>query len=74
MKTIRSPHLSVFFCTCVAVLLLMAQRLAKAEITGQWNFTDGLAADIGQDLEWNCEQGEADFGKASKFKVKSINQ
>ena len=51
----------------------MTPRLAKAEITGQWNFTDGLTADIGQDLEWNYEQGEADFGKASKFKVKSIN-
>ncbi len=51
----------------------MTPRLLKAEITGQWDFTDGLAADIGQDLEWNYEQGEADFGKASKFKVKSIN-
>ena len=51
MKTIRSTHLSGFFYAYVAVLLLMAPRFAKAEITGQWNFNDTLTAEIGQDLE-----------------------
>ena len=55
------------------MLLIMTPYSSKAEITGQWNFTDGLTAKIGQDLEWNFDQGEAKFGKASDFKVKPID-
>ena len=55
------------------ILLIITANTSKAEITGQWNFTDGLTAKIGQDLEWNFDQGEAKFGKASDFKVKDIN-
>ncbi|MBT5619217.1 MAG: hypothetical protein HOJ65_00485 [Verrucomicrobia bacterium] len=73
MKTIISLGKAGFPAACCVVLLLLSPRLAKAEITGQWNFTDGLSAEIGQDLEWDYEQGEAKFGKASELKAKPIN-
>ena len=60
-------------CICFWLVFLISPNNPKAEITGQWNFTDGLTAKIGQDLEWNFDQGEAKFGKASEFKVKAID-
>ncbi|MED5381219.1 MAG: hypothetical protein VYC47_01510 [Verrucomicrobiota bacterium] len=73
MKLIRSFNRSGAVSACVFAVLIATPRLAKAEITGQWNFTDGLAAEIGQDLEWNYEQGDAKLGKASELKAKPIN-
>ncbi|HAH97958.1 MAG TPA: hypothetical protein DCO70_01385 [Verrucomicrobiales bacterium] len=73
MKIIQLFYKSSVFYAFNIVLLISNLGLGKADITGQWNFTNGLQAEIGQDLEWNYEQGEAEFGKASKFKVKTLN-
>ena len=73
MKLIRSFNRSGTVSACIFAVLIATPRLTKGEITGQWNFNDGLTAEIGQDLEWNYEQGEAGLGKASEFKVKSLN-
>ena len=59
--------------TTILAFLLGIPLSINAEITGQWNFTDGLAAEIGQDLEWNFDQGEARFGKGSEFKLKALD-
>ena len=32
-----------------------------------------LSAEIGQDLEWNFDQGEAQFGKGSAFRLKPLD-
>ena len=36
--------------TTILAFLLGIPLSTNADITGQWNFTDGLAAEIGQDL------------------------
>ena len=67
MKTPHTPTPLSYFFLGLSLLLGLSPATARADITGQWNFTDGLSAEIGQDLEWNFDQGEAKFGKGSAF-------
>ena len=73
MKISLSHHISRLSLVICCSLLLGAYHSPKAEVTGQWDFTEGLTATIGQDLEWNFDQGEAKFGKASDFKLKPLD-
>ena len=73
MKTPHTPTPLGCFFLGLSLLLGLSPATARADITGQWNFTDGLSAEIGQDLEWNYDQGEAQFGKGSAFGLKPLD-
>ena len=73
MKTPHTPTPLGCFFLGLSLLLGLSPATARADITGQWNFTDGLSAEIGQDLEWNFDQGEAQFGKGSAFRLKPLD-
>ena len=73
MKTPHTPTPLGCFFLGLSLLLGLSPATARADITGQWNFTEGLSAEIGQDLEWNFDQGEAQFGKGSAFRLKPLD-